>query len=113
MSAEDVSRAQTDPPKPQVPGWILKLSRWSGGFVGFVFAVIAYIVARLVLGLIVSGGLKMWLSLLVAVGAGAIGFIFGERFFQMGYWKLKRILKPAILILAGVVLLIWIIKMLR
>jgi hypothetical protein len=55
----------------------------------------------------------MWLSLLASVGAGAIGFIFGERLFQMGYWKLKRILKPAILILAGVVLLILIIKMLR
>jgi hypothetical protein len=113
MPAENVTRSQPDPPNAQVPGWILKLSRWSGGFIGFVFAAITYVIARLILGLVVSGDLKMWLSLLAAVGAGAVGFLFGKRFFQAGYWKLKGILKPAILILAGVVLLLLIIKLLR
>ena len=114
MSPEDYSQSPTNPQPLPVPGWIGKLSRWAGGFAAVVFAFIAYLVVRLCVGLIVdSHDLKFGLSLLAAAIAGITGFLFGSRLFQMAYWKLRRIVKPAILILAGVILLVLIVKLLR
>jgi hypothetical protein len=98
------------PPAP-LPNWVLKLSRWSGILVGSFFAFMTYLITSLILGLFVSGDAKSWLTFLFAAAAGVAGFLFSSRLLQMGYAKLQRFLKPALLILGALIVLLLIMKL--
>jgi hypothetical protein len=113
MFGNDPSSSPTDRPGAPLPGWVLKLSRWSGILFGLFFAFITYVLTSLILGLFVSGNVKSWLTFLLAAAAGVAGFLFSSRFLQMGYAKLQRFLKPALLILGGLILLLLILRMFR